>query len=488
MTNSNPKLEEIKYINWINSRICSPNDDEDTESDRLEDQNIFMVDRIGDNLIDGIQLLKLFDGIYPEIIEWKKIDQKANNKFKQIQNCNYLINKMKEKAMPIASQGGRDIVDGDQGKLFAVLWLLMRQEYIKENGMKTEEEIKNWANQFIYNVVSNDIESDELDYQPLRILLYMSEEAETFMNFADDDEEEIECPLIPSNFDMLNLGHESYKDYNLEQLVTYTKFVNSYKETINNFNQIRKTIESKKREYENKQKKALSSRNVKDIVATNSVNEPDKLLFDNYRVESPKDEINGLLSTFIHDNIVTSIDNFNDQMFKNNVYIDQNTENNNTPKKDGTLSFETQKTPKKLLFSDLRKTSWNQIFTDKNAHTSHRQSNYKKNTTNMHNIHDRNSSNRKMDEVDSPFKQIENDIKKLIQLNSQEPNSVKKAQEFNEDQDLIINEDQNIKKKIKQEEVNDETCKTEVFHPIFEKKDNKEIENIGKQLFLIFRL
>ena len=163
--NLNSKYEEIKYINWINSRLSPPPKDNINENYNSNDSTI-QVDHIGDNLTDGILLLKLLDTIFPEKIDWSKIDKKANNKFKQLQNCSYLISIMKDLAIPIASLGGRDIVDGQKDKLFAVLWLLMRAEFIKENGVRTDEEIRNWANQFIYNNANNKVEADEPDWQP----------------------------------------------------------------------------------------------------------------------------------------------------------------------------------------------------------------------------------------------------------------------------------------------------------------------------------
>ena len=80
---------------------------------------------------------------------------------------------------------------------------MLRESFIKENGVKTDDEINDWANQFIYNVMAQ-IQIDEPDYEPLGIVLYMSDERDIFMNFADD--EDIDCPFFPADFDELNLG------------------------------------------------------------------------------------------------------------------------------------------------------------------------------------------------------------------------------------------------------------------------------------------
>ena len=96
-TNNNPKLEEIKYINWINTRMAELENNSSTEcanSNQGEtmitpNKEHIQIDHIGDNLTDGILLLKLFDKIHENCIEWSKIDKNANNKFKRIQNCSY---------------------------------------------------------------------------------------------------------------------------------------------------------------------------------------------------------------------------------------------------------------------------------------------------------------------------------------------------------------------------------------------------------------
>lgn len=181
------KLEEIKYINWINS---------------LEIEGV-LVDRIGENMSDGIIMLKIMDKVHVEIVDWTRVDLKSSNKFKKLSNCNYLFKIFDEVGIPYVSQGGRNIVENEKKKQFTVCWFLLRESFIKENGVKTDDEINDWANQFIYNVMAQ-IQIDEPDYEPLGIVLYMSDERDIFMNFADD--EDIDCPFFPADFDELNLG------------------------------------------------------------------------------------------------------------------------------------------------------------------------------------------------------------------------------------------------------------------------------------------
>jgi hypothetical protein len=182
-------MEEIKYINWVNSR-------------EIEDVQISGIDS---TLDDGIILLKILDSIHPDLVDWTKVDPKSTNKFKKVSNCNYFIAQLKNIGIPIISLCGRDIVDNKQTHLFSLLWLLMREEFIKINGIRSDAEIREWANQFVYqNVEKGELYPDEPDYEPLKILLYMSGEAEIFMNFEDG--EEIDCPEFPQNFEKMDLG------------------------------------------------------------------------------------------------------------------------------------------------------------------------------------------------------------------------------------------------------------------------------------------
>lgn len=77
----------------------------------------------------------------------------------------------------------------------------MKEEFIIAHGVTTDDEINQWANQFVYNYgedgADHEIEilPDDPDYEPLAILLYFSGDAEIFMNFSDD--EPIDCPYFP---------------------------------------------------------------------------------------------------------------------------------------------------------------------------------------------------------------------------------------------------------------------------------------------------
>jgi hypothetical protein len=202
LASSNPseqtQLEEIKYINWINASFPH-----------------FQIQEIGENLTDAITLLEILETIHPAIVDWSKIDRKANNKFKKIQNSNYLISALKDQGIPLVSIAGRDIVDCNQTKIFTVLWFLMREEFVKANGVSTDDAIRDWANQFVWGGDGDagdgdgdgdgEVMADELDFEPLRVLLYFSEDAEIFMNFSDD--EGINCPGFPVDFDGIKGGN-----------------------------------------------------------------------------------------------------------------------------------------------------------------------------------------------------------------------------------------------------------------------------------------
>ena len=207
------QLEEIKYINWINSLDIS---DVNLDSLSLDQFN------------DGIQLLKIFEAITNSdrekgegnLVKWSKVEMKSNNKFKKQSNCNYFLKLIVDYGFQVTNINGRDIVGSDNitavkvGQddkmyIFSILWLLMKENFIQKNGVTSDYEVNLWANQFIYGNDGKEeecIANDEPDYEPPSLVQYMSGESEVFMNFTDDSQQE--CPFVPKDFDILNLNSE----------------------------------------------------------------------------------------------------------------------------------------------------------------------------------------------------------------------------------------------------------------------------------------
>ena len=49
----------------------------------------------------GVLLLKVIDKIKPNCVNWKKVDEKSNNKFKKIVNCSEAVDASKKAGLTI---------------------------------------------------------------------------------------------------------------------------------------------------------------------------------------------------------------------------------------------------------------------------------------------------------------------------------------------------------------------------------------------------
>lgn len=67
-------------------------------------------------------------------------------------NANLVINKCKEKKLTIIGIDGKNIVDKDKKSLLAILWQLLREDYIKFLGNMTEESLVKWANEKVKEI------------------------------------------------------------------------------------------------------------------------------------------------------------------------------------------------------------------------------------------------------------------------------------------------------------------------------------------------
>lgn len=71
------------------------------------------VNRLYEDLRDGIVILQLLDKIRPGIVDWSKVNtKKPLNKFKAVENCNYAVVLGKSLKFSLVGIGGTDIFDG----------------------------------------------------------------------------------------------------------------------------------------------------------------------------------------------------------------------------------------------------------------------------------------------------------------------------------------------------------------------------------------
>ncbi|VDP65469.1 unnamed protein product [Echinostoma caproni] len=145
--------EEKTYRNWINSMGLTPT-----------------VNYLYSDLTDGIILLKLFDAIKRDTVDWTQVhselcstEAKAN--FQKLENCNHVILLGRRSGFSLVGVAGADLSEGKRLMTLALLWQLMRaytlsllsrltQVQTKESGGRNsrmlmpiaEDEIISWAN------------------------------------------------------------------------------------------------------------------------------------------------------------------------------------------------------------------------------------------------------------------------------------------------------------------------------------------------------
>lgn len=118
------------------------------------------------------------DKIRPGIVSWRRVNRVCKNKFKRVENCNYVVVLGKQMNLSLVNIGGLDIVDGNKKLILgacnlraalpslpplrtvltaravaAVIWQLMRAYTLQllsslafEGRDATEDDIIRWAN------------------------------------------------------------------------------------------------------------------------------------------------------------------------------------------------------------------------------------------------------------------------------------------------------------------------------------------------------
>jgi len=134
-----------------------------SQGTRLERQfciwmNSYGVDPFIMNIYDGIQdglvLLQMIDNIQPNTVDWKKVNKGKMNKYKAVSNCDYAVQLCKDVFhLSLVGISGGDIYDKHPKLVPALLWQLMRYDYLKVftklgGGAKIkDEQIVAWANE-----------------------------------------------------------------------------------------------------------------------------------------------------------------------------------------------------------------------------------------------------------------------------------------------------------------------------------------------------
>lgn len=127
---------ERQFCLWINSYGIDP-----------------MVTDLGAGLQDGQVLLTLLDKMEPGCVDWKRVGKGKANKFKAVQTLDYALEVARKLGIVVVGIGGADIYDCNVKLILAVMWQLMRYDYLKAfkklgGGSRIkDEQIVAWANE-----------------------------------------------------------------------------------------------------------------------------------------------------------------------------------------------------------------------------------------------------------------------------------------------------------------------------------------------------
>eukprot|EP00003_Mantamonas_plastica_P016617 TRINITY_DN2772_c0_g2_i1.p2 TRINITY_DN2772_c0_g2~~TRINITY_DN2772_c0_g2_i1.p2 ORF type:complete len:638 (-),score=261.76 TRINITY_DN2772_c0_g2_i1:38-1951(-) len=137
--NSEGTREARAFCLWINSLGVEP-----------------FVFNLFEDLRDGLVLLRVMNEIVPGIVDWRRVNvpkgDRALNKFKKVENCNYAVLLGKELKFSLVGVQGSDLVDGNQTLTLALVWQMMRLHVItilskiKGGSPVSEKEMVQWAN------------------------------------------------------------------------------------------------------------------------------------------------------------------------------------------------------------------------------------------------------------------------------------------------------------------------------------------------------
>jgi len=173
---------ERQYCLWMNSCGVDP----------------FVVD-LYDGIADGLVLLQMFDKIEPGCVDWSKVAKTKLNKFKAVSNCDQVIEIGKKLGLSLVCISGVDINTGNKKLVMALLWQMMRYDYLKTfkklgGGARIkDEQIVKWANDTTKDKAHIDSFKDQAirNLKPILTLIdILKPETVDWSIFEDTDDEE----------------------------------------------------------------------------------------------------------------------------------------------------------------------------------------------------------------------------------------------------------------------------------------------------------
>lgn len=181
-------FEAEKYLNWL-------------QHISMEGAEALTFEDLFNQLSDGIIVLKVVETLRHSSVDWTKVNNPASNMFKKMDNWGVVSHQFQSLGLAETSVKAKELVRADPDTMIGVLWLLMRQYFIDVNGAKDEAEILALAKQFEKQKNETIIYGEYEDRPSIELIFYYGEEGEVFCTFADDDE--LDCPKVPLDFDQL---------------------------------------------------------------------------------------------------------------------------------------------------------------------------------------------------------------------------------------------------------------------------------------------
>ncbi|KAK9765368.1 fimbrin [Basidiobolus ranarum] len=136
--NSEGDREARAFSLWMNSLGVDP-----------------FVNNIFEDLKDGLVLLQVMDKVTPNLVEWRRVNDKrpVTSRFKQVENTNYVVDLGKQLRFSLVGIQGADLTDGVPTLTLGLVWQLMREHIIRtlqslsKNGREiTDNDMIKWAN------------------------------------------------------------------------------------------------------------------------------------------------------------------------------------------------------------------------------------------------------------------------------------------------------------------------------------------------------
>lgn len=136
--NEGDSREERTFRMWINS----------LNIDNVYVNNLYL------DVTDGVVILKVMDKIEPGVVKWSRVNLTPKNRYKRVENCNYVVELGKQMKFSMVNIGGLDILDGNRKLILALIWQLMRHHVLKilssiasaSGSVINDDYIVQWAN------------------------------------------------------------------------------------------------------------------------------------------------------------------------------------------------------------------------------------------------------------------------------------------------------------------------------------------------------